>query len=631
MNISLPLRLSRPQLLAAGQLALILLSPLILIAACQTISLQSLPQAVQWLFSHLEAAGLWYLAVLLLQLALSGLTRLTGLAFLLAALPCAGLTLASFYKSAINGEPLALSDLAMAGNLGEIAGFASDKLAPSPATVGALVLLAAAVLALTALDALGRRAPRPALSQGLLLSGLCAVYLALLGSVPLAAYGREQYAAFPMQGDRDLACGVPLSLLSAWYGGQPNGSDQYGEVRMASLLWEMERAQASQPPSGVRPHVIFVMNESFFDLTTLPGLTFSQDPLPNYHRLQSDPGTTWGPFFTNTCGGGTGWVEMDTFTGVSNTLLDAASDNTAMEPEVYAALPSYVRVLRENGYRTVAFHAHTSELFNRKQNFPLLGFDEVLFREPFLEHATFFGGFFDDESAGTVLLSLFEKYREDPLFLYVLTMQNHQPYNSGRYKGEEKLEVSAPLLSPTELEMVNCYATGLYDADRMLGRLVDFFSQVEEPVLLVFTGDHRPGFANGDGTSVYTALGLVPTSRSVGWNEAQYYEMLHTDYLIWSNYAPGEGERPNSTHMMGASVLELAGVDTTPFYAWLAQTRREVLSFRHRILTVDPQGELVLEDSPETAGFWAGYQDVVFDLLYGEGYIARQANTPGGP
>ena len=143
MNISLPLRLSRPQLLAAGQLALILLSPLILIAACQTISLQSLPQAVQWLFSHPEAAGLWYLAVLLLQLALSGLTRLTGLAFLLAALPCAGLTLASFYKSAINGEPLALSDLAMAGNLGEIAGFASDKLAPSPATVGALVLLAA--------------------------------------------------------------------------------------------------------------------------------------------------------------------------------------------------------------------------------------------------------------------------------------------------------------------------------------------------------------------------------------------------------------------------------------------------------------------------------------------------------
>lgn len=248
-----------------------------------------------------------------------------------------------------------------------------------------------------------------------------------------------------------------------------------------------------------------------------------------------------------------------------------------------------------------------------------------------MEHATFFGGFFDDESAGTVLLSLFEKYREDPLFLYVLTMQNHQPYNSGRYKGEEKLEVSAPLLSPTELEMVNCYATGLYDADRMLGRLVDFFSQVEEPVLLVFTGDHRPGFANGDGTSVYTALGLVPTSRSVGWNEAQYYEMLHTDYLIWSNYAPGEGERPNSTHMMGASVLELAGVDTTPFYAWLAQTRREVLSFRHRILTVDPQGELVLADSPETAGFWAGYQDVVFDLLYGEGYIARQANTPGGP
>lgn len=623
------------RVLSCTRLALVLLAPLGTVLSCQMISLQSLSRAWNWLFAHAAAVGLWYLLLLLLQLTLMGLTSLAGLSTLIAALPCVGLTLASYYKAAINGEPLMLSDLSMAGELGQITGFASDKLAPSPATLGALALVAAVVLALTALDVLsllGWVDFRLTLPARLALGGLCAVYLCLIQSVHLTAYGAAQYAAFPMQGDRDLACGVPLSLLSTWYGGQPDGSDSYGEVRMASLLWEMERARDQNPPSGIQPHIIFVMNESFFDLTRLPGLSFSLDPLSNYHRLQGDPQVTYGPFFTNTCGGGTGWVEIDTFTGVSNTELDASAANTDLEPALYEAMPSYVRVLRDNGYRTEAFHAHTSELFNRERNFPLLGFDEVLFREPFLDGATFFGGFFDDSSATDVLLSLFEAYREDPLFLYVLTMQNHQPYNSGRYGDQEKLEVTSPLLSDTELEMVNCYATGLYDADQMLGRLVDYFSQVEEPVMLVFTGDHRPGFAPGDGTSVYTSLGLVPTASSVGWSAEHYYEMLRTDYLIWTNYAPGQGELACGTYMMGSAILELAGVDTTPFYAWLAQARQNTLAFHHRLLTVAPDGQLAPADSPDISAFLADYHDVIYDFLYGEGYIAQRANaiSPGG-
>ena len=65
---------------------------------------------------------------------------------------------------------------------------------------------------------------------------------------------------------------------------------------------------------------------------------------------------------------------------------------TALEPELYDAMPSYVRVLKENGYRTISFHGHTAELYNRDRNYPHLGFDQVLFQDAFAEGATYAGG-----------------------------------------------------------------------------------------------------------------------------------------------------------------------------------------------------------------------------------------------
>ena len=349
---------------------------------------------------------------------------------------------------------------------------------------------------------------------------------------------------------------------------------------------------------------------------------------PNYRRLQDQ--TTWGRFFTTTCGGGTGQVEMETFTGVASEELDRAAANTDLEPEAYERMPSYVRVLKENGYRTIAFHAHTNALYNRDRNYPRLGFDQVLFFDPYLEHATFAGGYFDDDSAADVIISLFEENREEPVFLYTMTMQNHQPYYAGRYD-REAVEVSSPLLSREELEGVSCYVTGLYDADRMLGRLVDYFSQIDEPVILVFAGDHTPSLPLGSEESLYTRLGLVPTVTSSGWSEEDYLAMMATDYMIWSNCREPEGERVSGVTTMGADLLALARTPSTPFFAWMGQARRETMAFHARLITLGPDGQPVSPDAPAVRAFRNDYTDVIYDLLYGQGYIAGALNQVGLP
>ena len=65
---------------------------------------------------------------------------------------------------------------------------------------------------------------------------------------------------------------------------------------------------------------------------------------------------------------------------------------------------------------------------------------------------------------------------------------------------------------------------------------------------------------------------------------------------------------------------------STPFFAWMAQARREAMTFHARLLTVDPEGHMVSGDEPAVRAFRSAYTDVIYDLLYGEGYIAREIN-----
>ena len=612
----------------ALRLALLLAGPAAALLACQTISLQSADSALAWLGTHGAAAAVTGLILALAELAIFGLIRLGSLSFLLTAAVPVGLTLVSYYKTVINGEPLMLTDFSLAGNIANVAGFAMDRITVSHATGEALAWILALTAVLAVLDVLVLRRPdtwRLDFRRGAVVFGGSLLALAAVFAGGVESFCVDQYEAYPMQADRDAGCGVPLSLLSTLVGSQAKGSDDYSELRMQRILQNMEAdlERQAEESGERRPHIIFVMNESFFDVTRLPNLTFSQDPLANYHRLEKE--STYGHFYTITCGGGTGWVEMETFTGVSMEELAGGVANTELTAAQYESLPSYVRVLEENGYETIAFHAHTNELYNRDRNYPHIGFDQVLFYEEFRENATYAGGYFDDSSTADVIISLFEEYRESPTYIYAMTMQNHQPYYAGRYD-PERLEVGSSLLTQEDLEVLNCYVSGLYDADQMLGKLVDYFSAVDEPVILVFAGDHVPGLYLSDTESVYSKLGRVPTSTSAGWSAENYRDMLSTDYLIWTNFSSGEGERPGSATMMGAEILDLAGVDNTPFFAWMEESGRSALTFHYGILTVGPDGQLA-DDSGEAASeFLSAYGDVIYDILYGEGYISEAVN-----
>ena len=103
-----------------GRALLALLLPLAGVYLCQLVTLQEPAAAWAWMGSHAGAAGYTYLVLLLAQLLVATLTDSLLCGQLLTLLPCLLLSVASHLKQARNGVPLLVSDLAMAGQAGQI-------------------------------------------------------------------------------------------------------------------------------------------------------------------------------------------------------------------------------------------------------------------------------------------------------------------------------------------------------------------------------------------------------------------------------------------------------------------------------------------------------------------------------
>ena len=121
----------------------------------------------------------------------------------------------------------------------------------------------------------------------------------------------------------------------------------------------------------------------------------------------------------------------------------------------------------------------------------------------------------------------------------------------------------------------------------MLGRLVDYFSATDEPVVLAFWGDHLPYL--GDNQLGYEELGSeVALSEEERSDPLCSYE---TPYVIWANDAAAQAldweaavaslDLPEdgrlSASFLGAAVLELTGrTGESPWFDFLNQLRREL-------------------------------------------------------
>ena len=276
------------------------------------------------------------------------------------------------------------------------------------------------------------------------------------------------------------------------------------------------------------PHVFFIMSEAFSELSDSDKLDFTgfDDPLVNFKRLREDA-ALYGHIIVPGLGGGTANTEFDALTGMNARFFRSASNVYRL---VASDMNSIARQLGRAGYDNIAIHPGDSWFYNRQNVFRFFGFSGFIHLGDFPQDKdSLKGPFVSERVCFDVIIKLFEQHRErsDAPFLdFAVTIQNHGPY-ANRYGSAQNFTSDIPF-AEEEIKELSNYFEGLADADRELQRLVDYAEASDEPIMIVFYGDHMPLMP------VHIYEQLVDSAESDLTKMTNRYSV---PYLIWQNSA----------------------------------------------------------------------------------------------
>lgn len=555
----------------------------------------------------------------------------------------------NYFKELITSTPLSFQDFLLAGQVGDIAALNASSLYmswKSVTAVAGMVVWLAVVFLLSGGVRLKWR-------WSALWGGCCAVVFALvfvLGAetlvyTPLGAPVSRSLSQTVVNRETGVLLGIWRGLLNS---AAPPISGEYSQESMDRVAQEAEALAAGEAdtPRAEQPNIILILSESFFDVTTLPGVTYDRDPLAEFHALQAE-GVS-GSFYTRTVGYGTCNIELEILTGINTALLNG-EDLYSLDPQVFTRLSNVPSLLKDSGYYTAMIHMFNDSIYNRTPIFTALGFEELFFTPDFAaiddEAAAaadywaalsdkIAGEFYSDAYMTDLLISLYEKKGDEgPVFLYGISMENHTPYTADKYSQEERTVSVTTNLTEEADGMVQAIAQGAADASQALGALTDYFRTQDEPTVIVFYGDHRPGLGLTNGGTVYSQLGMCAPQRS-DWSLEEIKELYATSYLIWSNdpaYLPGQpGDRVDkSSNYLGVDLLNAAGVDKPTYWGLLENLSHTRLSDTWAYsLGQDGAMAETLPDTGEDADKLSLLRSLLEDAVYGRQYVTQRVNGP---
>lgn len=529
-------------------------------------------------------------------------------------------------KLTVRGEPFVPRDISLIKEAADAAG--SYDMSLPWFQVCCLVVMAAAFVVLGLLLPLKKAEGAPK-RRGVLLrvTGVLLCAALLVGAAAFVYSSDDLYNSFETTEPYDLAS-VNNELGFVYYFcyhfstykiEKPEGFD-----RDEAAAWETGYAEAEEP---ARVNVVFVMNEAFSDVLNEDVFVFpeGEHPMEVYNSLAAGENAYAGHLVVPYFAGGTADTEFDVATGMQTNLLNPAAPSLTAFRTVNRGLDSIFRVFAAGGYSSCFMHPGQSWFYNRENVYSWLGADESLFAEDFPE-LEYKGSWVTDESVLRELENRYEQKSADGGldFTYAVTIQNHMSYTEEKYGDYACPEVeTAAELSPEIQTAVNVYAEGIRDANAMLAELTEFYSAQEEPVLLLFFGDHLPYL--GDNRQGYIELGL---SAAEIYGGEDPYAAYTAPFLLWCNEAaaqeldfeaaiealelPGDGRI--SACYLGAAVLELCGRgEVSPWFGYLNEMRRE-LPIMHGGVFETADGALTTELSGEQAQLlskmrcWAYYK-----------------------
>ena len=380
--------------------------------------------------------------------------------------------------------------------------------------------------------------------------GISVICIILLSLFPASGHFGVQGATMSVQQVYEKN-GFILGFVSSYK--RIEKPKDYSAVRVKSILENNQENLNNKVNNQELPNIIIIMNESFSDLRITREYATSCNPIGFVDSL--DDNVIKGNCHVSVLGGGTSNSEFEALTGNTISFLPQGTNAYTQycRGDVYS-LPGYLKSL---GYACVAEHPCAGSNYNRDNVYKYMGFDEF-FDESAFENAAKIR-YISDQATYDKIIDVYEKKEKNqPLFMFDVTMQNHGSYSTTTAWKEPVRVLNGDYPETEE------YLSSIHVSDRAIEELVSYFEKEEEPTIILFFGDHQPALNDGFRTS----------NKSTGMYEDGDYI---TPFFIWANYKIETRLNVEaSSNYLPMLLLEQTNIDQTPYFSFLKAMYQEI-------------------------------------------------------
>ena len=381
-------------------------------------------------------------------------------------------------------------------------------------------------------------------------------------------------------------------------------------VLQAADLVEWEEASTSQK----RCNVVVVLLESYYDLLNYDTAVFGEPLNENFKRI-AEEGIS-GEMLSEKYGGGTANIEFSVLTGYSNSFLPVGS--VPYVEYINTDFLCYPQFLKENGYQTLALHPYKRTFYSRESTYSRMGFDAFVTQEAFTED-DIIGNYIGDQAAFDKALELYrEAAQNGPVFLHIVTMQNHVPNQPGEYPADYAVRAFIEGENEYSNACLSSVATGLRDTDRAIGSFVDALREETDDVVVLFFGDHQTDIKGEDGEDLLSHMASYNALSA----DQKILRSHVTPYLMWANFDIKEqgidgGLLPS--YLLLPTMLHEYNVLRPAWMDWMYATN-PILGELSFDLYFTEESTRETKMTQEQKSLYAAQELLQYDLMFGKGY-----------
>ena len=328
----------------------------------------------------------------------------------------------------------------------------------------------------------------------------------------------------------------------------------------------------STADTDLRPNVIVVQLESFFDTSEFKRLKTTIDPLPNLRKMAAEYSS--GYCQVPSIGAGTANTEFEVITGMNLRYFGPGEYPYKTYLKERTA-ESAATAFKEFGYGAHAIHNHSGNFYSRAKVFNNVGFDTFVCKE-FMNFDMTPNGWAKDEVLLEHINDCLDSTEQQD-FVFTITVQGHGSYPENKVIDEPHLYAWGTETAKKNNQWTY-YSNQVYEMDVFAQNLVDMMDKRGEPAVVVFYGDHLP------------TLGLTE-------DDMKSESLFNTNYVIWDNIGLKKIDGTIPTYQLVATVMDRIGLHTGT-----------VFNYHQERMDTD------------TADYLMDLELLQYDLLYGKKY-----------